>query len=139
MAVYFIRNPITRSIKIGFSIDPDRRIKDLQTASESELIIEAVLPGTLSTEQYLHQRWEHLHVRGEWYKSDPDLEDFVDAVRSLGALGRDKLPIIESLLGRDDLMPWVSAILTSELGSDTRIPSQANLRSAICWFNRPSE
>lgn len=88
MAVYFIRNPSTGSVKIGWSEDPQSRLRALQTANETELVLEGVLPVTESTERSLHARWADIHIRGEWFARDDDLDDFIRAVEVVSAVNK---------------------------------------------------
>lgn len=78
MAVYFIRNNRTASYKIGFSETPEQRVKALQTASEDDLTVVLVMKRAgKGTEAALHSKWEHLKLRGEWFQSDPEIEDYI--------------------------------------------------------------
>lgn len=69
--VYFIKakcegNPI----KIGYSIDPKKRLKSLQTASPVKLKLVKAIPGNRDTERNLHRRFKKYRIRGEWFKSE---------------------------------------------------------------------
>lgn len=77
--IYFVLATESRRIKIGISGDPRRRFHNLQTASPEPLAmlgwIETVDAETFEAE--LHECWECLHVRGEWFSAHPDLMTFV--------------------------------------------------------------
>jgi hypothetical protein len=49
-----------------------------------------VLPGA-DREAELHQRFRHLHVRGEWFRPGPDLLAFIGQVKRGPATG----PLVE--------------------------------------------
>ena len=68
--VYFIRAVGTELVKVGFSDDIKRRLKELQTASPHDLAVEELLVGTPAIEAELHRRLKRhgCHVRGEWYR-----------------------------------------------------------------------
>jgi hypothetical protein len=64
-------------VKIGFSQDPNRRVKQF---GDGALI--ATIPGYLSTERAVHRRFEHLRCSGEWYEPDQELLDYIEALRA---------------------------------------------------------
>lgn len=62
-------------IKIGFSGNPDRRLKEMQTGSPHELEILAKLPYETREEAAAKEKEFHLlfatwHHRGEWFYAD---------------------------------------------------------------------
>ncbi len=60
-------------VKIGYSANVQTRLKDLQTASPFELRVIGTMAGTEEDERAIHQRFRHLHERGEWFRRDPEL------------------------------------------------------------------
>lgn len=79
--VYLIRNEETGNYKIGVSVNPRKRIKQLQTGSGEELqLIESFrsrYPRRI--ENALHQKYRHLRRSGEWfYLSIEDEVSFID-------------------------------------------------------------
>lgn len=68
--VYFVRAVGTDLVKVGFSDAVARRLKELQTTSPHELVVEHTLIGTQAIEAELHRRLKRYgkHVRGEWYR-----------------------------------------------------------------------
>lgn len=80
--VYVISNG--RSVKIGITAsDPIKRLKDLQTSSDSKLSL--VKSFTVSNprkiERAAHARLEKLHAHGEWFATTPE-----HAVATISAL-----------------------------------------------------
>lgn len=68
--VYFIENVQTRAIKIGTAVDPDARIRQLQTGADAELrLIGAIVPSVIfeTTERQLHKRFSSHRLTGEWF------------------------------------------------------------------------
>lgn len=69
--VYFIENVETGRIKVGFTTGTVySRLQSLQTGSDSELRIVAVLiadPDYGTAEWQLHQKLAVHHYRGEWF------------------------------------------------------------------------
>lgn len=77
--VYFVR--IGDVIKIGWSSNLPKRFKALQG--------DALLyshPGTMQDERATHALFSHLLIRGhEWFRSAPELLDFIADLRSRAA------------------------------------------------------
>lgn len=73
-------------IKIGFSSDPEQRLRTIAKHHHHELEILAQTPGTPLTEYLLHKRWWHLRIKGEWFERDPELMREVRFYRENGKL-----------------------------------------------------
>jgi hypothetical protein len=71
--VYFIQAMDTGAIKIGFSIDPLRRIKELQTGHPAILKLICCIEGTRADERAFHQRFQKDRYQGEWFHPEPIL------------------------------------------------------------------
>ncbi len=72
--VYYILSGETGRIKIGYTNgDPNKRLKTLQTGSPTKLSIIAWHPGTIGTEQRLHEQFDADRVHGEWFDFSDDL------------------------------------------------------------------
>lgn len=67
--LYLIRDEFTGYIKIGISLNPTKRIKELQTGNSNTL----TLIYTIQTEYYislestLHRHYKHLNIINEWF------------------------------------------------------------------------
>ena len=61
------------AIKIGFSADPERRIKNLQTSHQETLETLLIFPGSVGLEKQLHRRYAQYRIRGEWFHAVPHL------------------------------------------------------------------
>lgn len=84
-SVYFIRQGDDGPIKIGFTAsNPEKRKQQLQTSIADTLHTLLVLPGTRATESHYHARFADLRLRGEWFRPDPVLLDFIQQARSEG-------------------------------------------------------
>lgn len=70
--VYFVRTAEEPKshVKIGYSLDPDTRVKTLRVAQPAELYVEAVMPGDIAVEHRLHQHFIEGQVQGEWFRHD---------------------------------------------------------------------
>ena len=67
------------TIKIGYSDDPERRIKRFGLP-DVELV--AMLPGSMDQETELHERFKHLRLgNSEWFRLDHELRTLVANLR----------------------------------------------------------
>lgn len=63
-------------VKIGVSNDFNRRLSQLQTSTHETLTVVYTLACSSmeqasQIERVLHQRYKHVHIRGEWFRADP--------------------------------------------------------------------
>lgn len=68
--VYFVR--LGSLVKIGWTGDMEQRMK----AVPHEEIL-GTIPGTMADEKRCHKAFDHLCVKGEWFRAEPDLLAFV--------------------------------------------------------------
>ena len=73
--VYFVTDG--EAVKIGFSGAPDGRVADLQISTPRELKPLAKFPGTMADEQAVHALFQDLRIRGEWFRPDQRITDFI--------------------------------------------------------------
>jgi hypothetical protein len=69
--IYFIEEPQSRCVKIGYSIDPLSRLATIQTGFPVELKLLGVLRGSRNAEQRLHQKFSEHRLNGEWFRGEP--------------------------------------------------------------------
>lgn len=81
--IYFIMAGARGPIKIGFSLKSASRMNALQISHHRKLRVIAAMHGTQKTEKELHQRFEKLRVRGEWFRYGGDLKKFVEMLPKL--------------------------------------------------------
>lgn len=71
MYLYVIENCDNGQVKIGYSLNPQRRCAALQTGSSSELRLahtaEVADDRARILEQHLHKEMSYARVRGEWF------------------------------------------------------------------------
>jgi hypothetical protein len=80
-SVYFVQESLVGAIKIGVASDVERRLKIIQTDCPGTLTLLAVMPGvTNAVEPELHLMFSRFHIRGEWFRSDPELLEFIESV-----------------------------------------------------------
>lgn len=78
--VYFIK--AADCVKIGYTCKGGEysRLKCLQTSNHEKLEILAIIPDSLfSFEGELHKKFAHLRIRGEWFKLNREVRDFINA------------------------------------------------------------
>lgn len=76
--VYFIRFPPSEMIKVGVTVDLTQRMRTFRTVAVPEIL--AVTPGGYLLERELHQRFDHLRTRGEFFSPDPELLALIDSI-----------------------------------------------------------
>lgn len=141
--LYIIRAGSTDLYKVGSSVDPSQRLRELQTGNPEELAIVGTMHTRLARaiESAFHEKWTGSSVRGEWYVFDDDqlhevkewifreamtqrLSDtqsaIFDEARSYGNEGIRVLLfcfgfILEEIAARDFDTPDVIRVLTSYL------------------------
>lgn len=79
--VYFVQARHLGLIKIGFSGNPQKRLRSLKTGSPDELSILKVIKGSPRLEAELHRRFVSDRVRGEWFKPSPALLSFIENLK----------------------------------------------------------
>ena len=76
--VYFVQAINSGMIKIGFSNNPNRRLRSLATGSAEPLQLLGSFLANPSDEKALHNRFGHLREIGEWFRADHDLLTFIE-------------------------------------------------------------
>jgi hypothetical protein len=78
--IYFARSG--DMIKIGFSTNAESRIATLQTAHFEPLALLTTIDGNQRGERALHHRFRRMRVRGEWFRADPELLEYIERVNA---------------------------------------------------------
>jgi hypothetical protein len=68
--IYFIQDTVTRAIKIGYSTNPQKRLKNLQNSNQNKLVLLYAMHGELEHEAELLQRFDSFKMEGEWFKGE---------------------------------------------------------------------
>jgi hypothetical protein len=76
--VYFIEAVGLSRIKIGYSDDPEKRLRQLATGSPISLRIFARMPGNQVMEREIHARFAHLKVDNEWFHFTDDIRTYIE-------------------------------------------------------------
>lgn len=77
--IYFIQEENNREglIKIGYSVNPYGRLKQIQGMSPIRLEIIKLLEGDTNLEYFLHNEFSDLRVQGEWFSPGKKLQLFM--------------------------------------------------------------
>jgi hypothetical protein len=81
--IYFIQQGDSGPIKIGFSTRPKERLRTLQTAHTDKLNMLHCELGSEADEARLHRKFSNIHIKGEWFKADDSLVEFIRKRKSL--------------------------------------------------------
>lgn len=74
--VYFARSG--NLVKIGHSIQTEKRLAQLRTGSGQRLDLLGTIPGGPAREREIHKQWARLRVPGtEYFRATPDLMAFI--------------------------------------------------------------
>jgi hypothetical protein len=75
--VYFVQSCSGGPVKIGTATNPQKRLRQLQTANPDELYLRLAVPGGGAVEASLHEHFSEYRVRGEWYEPEGTLLDLL--------------------------------------------------------------
>lgn len=65
--LYIIQSDLTGMIKIGRSINPVKRLKQLQTGNPNKLKLIASFKNQGWKEKHLHEKLSRFRLEGEWF------------------------------------------------------------------------
>ena len=83
--VYFILNYDSKAVKIGIAKNVQRRIDSIQTSSPSELELLGKIKAKSDSkarelEKSLHKTFDKYHIRGEWFKANVELLNYIQRI-----------------------------------------------------------
>jgi hypothetical protein len=87
--VYVVRRASDGAIKIGWTSDTERRLRELRRDERSPIALLAAMPGDKPDELALQARFESTRLEGEWFSPSEELLAFVDglSVQRIARLG----------------------------------------------------
>jgi hypothetical protein len=68
--IYFIQDTVTQAIKIGYSTNPQKRLKHLQNSNQHKLVLLYAMHGEFEHESELLQRFDNYKMEGEWFRGE---------------------------------------------------------------------
>jgi predicted GIY-YIG superfamily endonuclease len=77
-SIYFVRAGTTGPVKIGYTNNINRRIKNLQQGNPNKLVLLGLMTGTRDTERALHEKFAKYRLEGEWFRPVPALLSLCD-------------------------------------------------------------
>lgn len=77
MPCYLLRAGPTDMVKIGFAVEVESRIIDLQAGCWERLCLLRQWPGGRETEGWLHKKFRAHRVDRDWFRFHPDMMDAV--------------------------------------------------------------
>lgn len=66
--VYCIRCDVSEAVKIGFSANPVRRLRQIQTSNPNHLRMIGVMETVEAFEQFMHWTYRKRRMSGEWFE-----------------------------------------------------------------------
>lgn len=76
--IYAIADQSGAKMKIGYSKNPNRRLKQLATGSSDRLYILTKFHGDRELEKSIHRQFEKVRYNGEWMKASQELLDYIN-------------------------------------------------------------
>jgi hypothetical protein len=77
--IYFIQDIESKHIKIGYTKNIKSRISNLQVGSSSKLKLLGYISGDLTLEKEIHYIFREFTVRGEWFRVDQTIIDYLNS------------------------------------------------------------
>lgn len=114
MSIYFIRQGDNGPIKIGTAINPQYRIRELQSGNHEPLRLLAAIPGGRAEASALHHRFAELSInRTDWFRAETGLLAFVDGLAYASPQEPAPPPVADQTLfglSRDQVFAVVGAV-----------------------------
>lgn len=80
--LYFMQNKKTKHIKIGISIHPEVRKKQISAQEQADIkILHIVSSAGRKKEKELHMKYKKYNVRGEWFKPSKVILDYIKSLK----------------------------------------------------------
>lgn len=80
--VYFIQCPVTKRVKIGFSGDPEDRLRGMKSFCPTEIFMLYKIKTLSGLEPMLHERFAKYRAHHEWFEYGEELRVFIEALRA---------------------------------------------------------
>lgn len=78
--IYIIKIKDFEIVKIGYTNSKDnRRFTTIQACIPFELQPLLLIEGDKSNEKELLKEFKHLNIRGEWFKYEKEIKDYIDS------------------------------------------------------------
>lgn len=107
--IYFLQAGENGPVKIGVTVDLERRITQLQTGCSAPLRVLGTIPGGRTEEAAIHRRLASFAMEGEWLRPDPSVFSHVEDLLS----GRVRTSQDVSARARAGALDFPSLLLAS--------------------------
>lgn len=81
-SIYFFEAIGQSLMKIGYSIDPIKRFRQIQTSCPFPIRAVLIQPGTIQRERKIHSELSHLRTHGEWFAASDETMDALTKMRA---------------------------------------------------------
>lgn len=78
--VYFIADTVNDVVKIGYTKDVKKRLKQLQTSNSNVLVLLGYMDGNEVEERNTHLLFSKFRLEGEWFRLDSDNDVILDYI-----------------------------------------------------------
>jgi Meiotically up-regulated gene 113 len=75
--LYLISNTERTRLKLGFSRNPEQRLKALQTGHPDKIELLATHPGSIADERRFHAWLSPSRSSGEWFRWTPKIDEIL--------------------------------------------------------------
>jgi hypothetical protein len=93
--VYFVQMDRIGPIKIGFSVNVEKRLLSLQTASPYPLKLLCIIPGSEKLEKEIHYSFREMRMEGEWFLPHPFILKEIDMLIEINKINGFIEPVPE--------------------------------------------
>lgn len=91
--VYFLENSTQGLLKVGVSLDVQRRLREIQRDGVGEIHLLGDIPGGFTIERVLHELFGDWRVHGEWFTFTPEIRGTVASILELGRYDADEIAV----------------------------------------------
>lgn len=118
--VYIFQNLRTGDVKIGFTSDINARISGIKSGAGADIALIRVMGGGRETERWMHKRFAHLRISGEWFSYHDDM---------LSVVPPDEIPVVKQVTVRRDVKLTISekVRLVERLATDIGVGPKSEL------------
>lgn len=92
--IYFALDKAAGTVKIGYSASPPTRLSGLQVGNSNELVILGTIQGERDKEKAIHEELAVNHVRGDWFRAEPEIVRYINAILEDGGSLTDPIELM---------------------------------------------
>ena len=98
--IYFVTNPESETVKIGFTTSLSRRMEVLQTGNHVSLLAYSGFRSVPQVERIIHRIFKAERIKNEWFRHTDELDQFIECFEEfqdeneVDAIGTDDLKAV---------------------------------------------